>query len=139
VDRMSMAHSLEVRVPYLDHDVVDWMLRLPGRYKAGGGRGKLLLRRLSATLLPRKLVAPRKQGFDVPISGWLRGPLREAMTDLLAEETVRRRGLFRPEAVLRMVREHLEKQADHGERLWLLVALEGWQRQVLEPGRGAGR
>jgi asparagine synthase (glutamine-hydrolysing) len=134
VDRMSMVHSLEVRVPYLDHEVVDWMLRLPGRFKAGGSQGKLLLRRFSGLVLPKELVARRKQGFDVPISGWLRGPLREPLTDLLSEATLRRRGLFRATAVGRMLREHLEEEADHGERLWLLMALEGWSRQGLDTG-----
>jgi len=136
VDRMSMAHSLEVRVPYLDHDVADWMLALPGRFKSAGTRGKPLLRRVSTALLPREMVSRRKQGFDVPISAWLRGALREALTDLLSSDAVRRRGLFRPEEVARMVREHLEEQADHGEKLWLLMALEGWQRQALPSGAG---
>ena len=132
VDRMSMAHSLEVRVPYLDHAVTDWMLSLPGRFKGRCLRGKPLLRALSGRALPAELVARRKQGFDVPISAWLRGPLREPLTDLLSEGTVRRRGLFRPEPVSSMMREHLSGEADHGERLWLLLALEGWQQQVLD-------
>lgn len=132
VDRMSMAHSLEVRVPYLDHEVTDWMLALPGRFKGRAGKGKPLLRRLSRTLLPPRLVARRKQGFDVPVGPWMRGALREPLTDLLAEETVRRRGLFEPRVVTDLVSEHLRGEADHGERLWLLAALEGWQQGVLD-------
>jgi asparagine synthase (glutamine-hydrolysing) len=130
VDRMSMAHSLEVRVPYLDNELVDWVLPLPGRLKADRRQGKLLLRAVAASMLPEAARRP-KQGFDVPVSAWLRGPLREPMTDLLSEETVRRRGLFRPETVSRMVREHLDGETDHGEPLWLLMALEGWQQRAL--------
>ena len=132
VDRMSMAHSLEVRVPYLDNDLVDWVLPLPGRLKANGRQGKLLLRRLAASVLPSGAAGRRKQGFDVPISVWLRGPLREALTDYLSEGTMRRRGLFRPGSVTTLVREHLEGRADHGEPLWLLLAYEGWQQRVLD-------
>ena len=68
----------------------------------------------------------------MPISKWLRGPLRPAMTDYLSETTVRAAGWFRPEVVSRLVREHLEERADHGEALWLLVALEAWRARVLE-------
>jgi asparagine synthase (glutamine-hydrolysing) len=81
--------------------------------------------------LPGPVAARPKQGFDVPISSWLRGPLRGAMTDLLSESTIRAAGLFRPEVVTRLVTEHLEGVADHGEPLWLLVALEGWRARVL--------
>jgi asparagine synthase (glutamine-hydrolysing) len=86
--------------------------------------------------LPPSLVARRKQGFDVPVSDWLRGALREPLGDYLAEETVRRRGLFRPAAVSTMMREHLSGRADHGERLWLLMALEGWSRVALDRAPG---
>jgi asparagine synthase (glutamine-hydrolysing) len=131
VDRMSMAHSLEVRVPYLDNEVADLVLPLPGRTKVSGTQGKVLLRKVAARVLPGPVAARPKQGFDVPISSWLRGPLRGAMTDLLSESTIRAAGLFRPEVVTRLVTEHLEGVADHGEPLWLLVALEGWRARVL--------
>ena len=132
VDRMSMAHSLEVRVPYLDNELLDLLTGLPGRLKVGWLKNKRLLRRCSAAILPREIAARRKQGFDVPISTWLRGPLREPLTDYLSAATVRRRGLFRGEQVGAWVREHLEGTADHGERLWLLLAFEGWQQQALD-------
>jgi len=132
VDRMSMAHSLEVRVPYLDHDVTDWMLGLPGRLKARGLEGKRVLKRITGELLPETVARRPKQGFEAPVSQWLRGALREPLTDYLGEASVRDRRLFRPEAVGRMVREHLDETADHGEKLWLLLALESWQHQVLD-------
>ena len=132
VDRMSMAVSLEVRVPYLDEDLADYVLALPGRHKVRGREGKVVLRRVAQRLLPAEILHRPKQGFDVPIGAWLRGPLREAMSDLLSEPAVRRRGLFRPAVVTRWIREHLAGEPGRGEPLWLLVALEGWMSRVLD-------
>jgi asparagine synthase (glutamine-hydrolysing) len=132
VDRMSMAHSLEVRVPYLDNELVDWVLALPGELKVNSRRGKLLLRAVAASVLPQAVSRRPKRGFDVPISAWLRGSLKDPLIDCLSEGAVRRRGLFRPETVTRLVDEHLSGAADHGEPLWLLLALEGWQRRSLD-------
>jgi asparagine synthase (glutamine-hydrolysing) len=136
VDRMSMAHSLEVRVPYLDDEVVDLVVALPGRLKLRGLRGKWLLRRVASRVLPREVARRRKQGFEVPIGAWMRGPLRDPLTDYLSPETVRRRGLFRPERVTDLLRQHLDGDADHGQRLYLLLALEVWQQQVLDRATG---
>jgi asparagine synthase (glutamine-hydrolysing) len=138
VDRMSMAHSLEVRVPYLDNEVADFVLAQPGHRKVRGRQVKWMLRRFASTLLPGGAAARRKQGFDVPVATWLRGPLREAVTDYLSEETVRRRGLFRPAAVGRMLDLHLRGEADHADRLWVLMALEGWMQTALNR-RAAGQ
>jgi asparagine synthase (glutamine-hydrolysing) len=132
VDRMSMAHSLEVRVPYLDNDLADFVLAQPGSRKVRGRQVKWMLRRFAATVLPDGAAFRRKQGFDVPVADWLRGTLRGALTDYLSESAVRRRGLFRPETVSSMVKEHLQGEADHGERLWLLMALEGWMQATLD-------
>jgi asparagine synthase (glutamine-hydrolysing) len=132
VDRMSMAHSLEVRVPYLDNEVVDWVLPLPGALKACRRETKSLLKRVCRGLLPAAVATRPKRGFDVPISAWLRGPLREPLTDYLSDAAVRRRGLFEPRVVGSMIDEHLAGEVDHGEQLWLLLALEGWQQQVLD-------
>jgi asparagine synthase (glutamine-hydrolysing) len=132
VDRMSMAHSLEVRVPYLDNDLADFALTQPGSRKVRGRQVKWMLRRFASSVLPDDAASRPKQGFDVPVAEWLRGPLREVLTDFLSESAVRRRGLFRPEAVSAMVDRHLGGEADHGERLWLLVALEGWMQASLD-------
>jgi asparagine synthase (glutamine-hydrolysing) len=137
VDRMSMAVSLEVRVPYLDEDLADYVLALPGAHKVGLNEGKKVLRRVARRLLPAQILRRPKQGFDVPIGAWLRGSLREPMTDLLSEAAVRRRGLFRPEVVGRWVREHLADEPGRGEALWLLLALEGWMSRVLDARGGA--
>ena len=87
-------------------------------------------------MLPPQVAARRKQGFDVPVAAWLRGPLREPLCDLLGEASVRRRGLWRPDAVQSLVREHLESTRDHSEKLWCLLALEGWMRAALDTPRG---
>jgi len=135
VDRMSMAHSLEVRVPYLDHDLADFALAQPGSRKVRGRQVKWMLRRFASRVLPEGAASRPKLGFDVPVSDWLRGPLREPLTDYLSEATVRRRGLFRPGVVAAWVRDHLAGEADHGERLWLLMALEGWMQACLDRRR----
>ena len=82
--------------------------------------------------MPAGAAQKRKQGFDVPISDWQRGALRDGLNDYLGESSVRRRGLFRQDSVGSMVSEHLRGDADHGERLWLLMALEGWMQAVLD-------
>lgn len=126
VDRMSMAQSLEVRVPYLDNEVADLVLPLPGRIKQTLTRDKILLRSAARQLLPPTGALRRKRGFEVPIGQWLRGPLRPALTDLLAEETIAHQGLLRPAEVSRMVGQHLEEACDHGRALWTLMVLSRW-------------
>jgi asparagine synthase (glutamine-hydrolysing) len=128
VDRMSMAHSLEVRVPFLDNEVVDLVLPLAGRHKASLFRNKILLRRAVEGLIPRTTATRRKQAFAVPIDAWLRGSLREVATDLLSEKSVEHRGLFASEAVQGLLRDHLENRRDCGLQLWTLMVLEHWQR-----------
>jgi asparagine synthase (glutamine-hydrolysing) len=126
VDRMSMAHSLEVRVPYLDNQVVDLVLPLPGSLKQSLRRDKILLREAAADLLPPSAVAREKRGFEVPIGAWLRGPLRPALLDHLSSETIVRQGLLQPQSVGRLVDEHLGKKEDHGRALWALLVLSHW-------------
>ncbi len=128
VDRMSMAHSLEVRVPFLDNEVANFVLPLPGRLKATLVRDKILLRRAVETVIPKTAATRRKQAFAVPIGAWLRGELREAATDLLSPESVRRRNLFSVEVVQELLAAHLEGRRDHGAALWSLLVLEHWQR-----------
>ena len=130
VDRMSMAHSLEVRVPFLDNEVADFVLPLPGRLKATLMRDKILLRRAVAGVIPQTTATRRKQAFATPIGPWLRTELRPAADDLLAPESVRRRGLFEPDVVTGMLSEHVDGRWDHGTALWTLMVLENWQRRL---------
>jgi len=129
VDRMTMAASLEARVPFLDRALVEWAFRQPGRYKVRGGAGKLLLRRYLRDRLPRAAARP-KHGFNLPLGRWLRGPLRELVQDTLSLEAVRRRGLFRPEAVQRLLAAHLQGRGDHARKVFTILVLEIWLSQM---------
>jgi len=132
VDRMSMAASLEARVPLLDHRVVELALSLPAAMKLRHGATKRILRRVVADRLPPELLRQPKRGFSIPMKNWMRGPLRPMMTDLLSGERLRRRGLFQLACVERWMREHLRGQANHSHRLWALMVLELWQQESLD-------
>jgi asparagine synthase (glutamine-hydrolysing) len=131
-DLTSMAASLELRSPLLDHEVVELGLSLPDRLKAKGTRGKLALRRAFAAELPPEVLAAPKRGFGVPVSLWFRGELRGLARETLLDGTARGRGLFRPATVERLLDEHAAGRADHGARLWSLLMLELWQRTHLD-------
>jgi asparagine synthase (glutamine-hydrolysing) len=133
VDRMTMAASLEARVPFLDRAFVEWALRQPGSYKIRRGRGKALLREALAARLPRTARRP-KRGFDAPLGRWLRGGGRELLGDLLSTEAVSRRGLFRPGAVASLVEAHLRARADHSRKLFGLLVVELWLRESAAAG-----
>jgi asparagine synthase (glutamine-hydrolysing) len=127
-DITSMAHSLELRSPLLDHEVLELGVSLPDRLKTRGLRGKEALRRAFADALPPQVVRRGKSGFGVPLAAWFRGELRGLAADLLLDERARGRGQLRPAAVKRLLDEHVSGRADHGHRLWCLVMLELWQR-----------
>jgi asparagine synthase (glutamine-hydrolysing) len=133
-DRMSMAHSLELRAPFCDHRLVEESLRIPSRTKIPGARLKGLLKTAFADVLPPEVLSHRKQGFMVPLGRWLRTDLRGLLEDLLSEERVRRRGLFVPETVERLTQEHLSGARTHSDRLWTLMMAEMWMRQRLDSG-----
>src|SRR6185437_15776506 len=112
-DLASMAHSLELRSPFLDHEVVALGLALPDALKVHRREGKVALRRAFASLLPPGVASRGKSGFGVPLGRWFRSDLREAANDLLATD----RGWFRLETVRRLLDEHESGRADHGHRL----------------------
>jgi asparagine synthase (glutamine-hydrolysing) len=124
LDRMSMAVSLEARVPFLDHEVVEYAMGIPAGWKLHRGRGKWILRRAFTDLLPPEIRRRRKEGFSIPMKNWLRGPLRPMLLELLHERRVRERGWFRPAEVARLLREHLDGRENHAHRLWCLMSLE---------------
>ncbi|HEX9636844.1 MAG TPA: asparagine synthase (glutamine-hydrolyzing) [Acidobacteriota bacterium] len=126
VDRMSMAVSLEARVPFLDHRVVEYAASLELAAKLRGLSTKRLLRQALSGLLPPETLARGKQGFSIPMKNWLRGELKPMLLDTLSEARVRRRGWFAWPAVERLQREHLAGQADHAHRLWALLLVERW-------------
>ena len=131
-DRTSMAATLEVRVPFLNHELVELAARMPPRLKLRGLRRKYILKRAAEELLPREVVWRKKAGFGAPIRAWLRGPLRPLVDELLSEETVRRRGLFRPAEVRRVVESNLSGREDFSLQVLQLLTLEMWQREFLD-------
>jgi asparagine synthase (glutamine-hydrolysing) len=130
VDRMSMAASIEARVPLLDHRLVAFALNLPPHWKMRHGQTKLILRQAMNGRLPAAILDKPKQGFSIPLKHWLRGPLRPLLTDTLTESTITRRGLFQPQTIRRWLSEHLNGQANHSHRLWTLMVLELWQQKT---------
>jgi asparagine synthase (glutamine-hydrolysing) len=134
VDRMSMATSIEARVPLLDHRIVEFALNLPASYKLRCGRTKLILQQAMRDRLPEVVLNRRKQGFSVPLKQWLREPLQPLMRDLLSSECIRRRGYFDPRPIGQWMSEHLQGTANHSHRLWALMAFELWHRQILDGG-----
>jgi asparagine synthase (glutamine-hydrolysing) len=135
VDRMSMAHSLEVRVPLLDHHLLEWVLRLPWAMRFRRGRGKHLLRRVAARYLPAPILKPRKQGFTVPVGRWLRGELGDVARALFASEAFASRGIVRQDKALDLLAMHRSGRFDLGHRIWSLVVLEMWCRVWLDGQR----
>ncbi|GAB6037077.1 asparagine synthase (glutamine-hydrolyzing) [Fundidesulfovibrio butyratiphilus] len=131
-DRMAMAHSLEGRSPLLDQDLAAFAARLPARMKLRGRRGKYLLRKAFAHLLPPEVLAQGKQGFGVPVSTWLREDLHAWCRERLLHGEATRR-LFRAQPIVRLLDEHRAGKADHGKRLWALLSLEEWLRTVVRP------
>jgi asparagine synthase (glutamine-hydrolysing) len=132
VDRMSMAHSIESRVPLLDNEVIDFAASLPASLKIHDGRRKHLLKEAVRTLLPDAILNRRKQGFGVPLGVWFRGGLSDLLTDVLTSPRTRQRGYLRPAFVDRLVEEHRAGTRDHTLRLWQLMVFELWHREYLD-------
>ena len=131
VDRASMAVSLEVRVPLLDHRVVEYTATLPDSLKYRNGTGKYVLRRLLARYLPTHLIERPKMGFAVPIDRWLRYELKDLLLDYLSPERLKKEGLFDYTFVEKRLKEHLSGQVNHHYRLWALLMWEMWRERWL--------
>src|SRR5262249_44187470 len=134
-DRASMATGLELRAPFLDHTFVEFLGRIPSQLKLSGFRGlKGLLKRALGDRLPPAILRRRKKGFGVPFGAWFRGPLASLLREILANDRMRRGGLFDPDAVSRLVDEHVAGVRDHDSVLWSLVAFELWRLAYLGDG-----
>jgi asparagine synthase (glutamine-hydrolysing) len=133
-DRMSMAHSLELRAPFCDHRVIEESLRIAPALKIPGLRLKGLLKAAFADALPPPVLSHQKQGFMIPLGRWLRTDLRDLMDDLLSQEGIRARGLFSPSVVEGLKQEHLGGSRSHSDRLWTLMMAELWMRHYLDAG-----
>jgi len=132
VDRMSMATSLEARAPFLDRDLIELAFRMPGRMKLRGGVGKHILKAAMKGIVPAFVLKRSKEGFSIPMKNWLRKELKPLLLELLSEERVKHRGLFRWPAVERRVREHLEGRANHAHQLFPLMVFERWAEEFLD-------
>ncbi len=128
-DRMSMAHSLEVRPPFLDHRIVEFAASLPASLKIRGSRQKVLLKELMRDKLPASVLRRKKIGFDIPAHDWLRGCLRPLMMEVLLDDSPDRANLFRREAIETYIRQHLERQVNIGYHLWGLMVLFLWMKK----------
>jgi asparagine synthase (glutamine-hydrolysing) len=131
VDRASMATGLEIRVPLLDHRVVEFTAALPEFFKYRNGTGKYLLKKLLAKYLPLSLFERPKMGFGVPIDRWLRFELKDLLLDYLSSERLKKEGLFNTALVEKKIKEHLSNQTNHQYRLWSLLMWEMWRDRWL--------
>ena len=133
-DRMSMAHALEVRPPFLDHRIVEFCASLPVGLKIRANRRKFLLEELMKGKLPPGVLGRKKVGLDIPTHDWLRGPLRELLMDTLSTDAIGRTKLFHPAVIQNIVRRHLERRGNYGFHLWglmiLFLLLNKWQIQT---------
>lgn len=127
-----MAANLEVRVPFLNKDLIELSARIPASLKIKGLTRKYILKRAVEKLLPKDVVWRKKAGFGAPIRSWIRGPLRPVIDDLLSEDAVNRRGLFRYSAVKRLISINQSGREDRSLEVFQLLTLEIWMRQFLD-------
>jgi asparagine synthase (glutamine-hydrolysing) len=131
-DRMSMAASIEARVPFLDHAVIEFAAALPSRFKLRGSRTKILMKKLAERYAPRELIYRRKVGFTVPITRWMTGAMAPFLRDTLLSDRCLERGYWKPDVLKRMVDAHLERKVDREQGLWAVLALELWHRVYMD-------
>jgi asparagine synthase (glutamine-hydrolysing) len=129
VDRMSMAHSVEVRPPFLDHRIVEFAATLPASLKIQGSRQKFILKELMKNKLPPAVLQRKKVGFDIPAHEWLRGPLRGLLTDTLNAGLAEHPGLFQPKVMQTLLQAHVDRRANLGYHLWGLLILFLWMKE----------
>jgi len=129
VDRASMAHSLEVREPLMDHPLVEWLANLPSRLKIRDGEGKWLLKKAMEPHLPHAIMYRPKMGFAVPLARWFRGPLRERLSSALLEGALRRTGIFEARYLGALIDAHVSGRRDHSSPLWTLLMFEAFLRR----------
>lgn len=134
VDIATMANSLEGRSPLLDHELVEWALRIPEDLSSNFSEGKLVLKALARKHLPASVIDRPKMGFGIPINDWFKGELQSVARDTLLSQRARERGLFDPVSVERMIADHASGRESHGYRLWALLCLELWFKEMVEGG-----
>jgi asparagine synthase (glutamine-hydrolysing) len=132
VDRMTMAHGLEARVPFVDHRVAEFAARLPFSWKLRGMTTKYILKLAMRPYLPEVTTRQRKRGFSLPVDAWIRGPLAPHVTRLIRSSTFRSRGLFSREGIEELLASHESRREELGQQLWALLCFEIWCRIYLD-------
>jgi asparagine synthase (glutamine-hydrolysing) len=132
VDRMTMAHGLEARVPFLDHHLLEWAFTVPSRHKLRDREGKLLVKKAMEARLPKEILYRPKQGFNVPMKLWMRTELREFVCDTLASASFRGRGLYRDDRAAALLDDHLSGRQDVSNKIFALLALELWHQKFVD-------
>jgi asparagine synthase (glutamine-hydrolysing) len=131
-DRMTMAHGLEARSPYLDHELVEFLAAFPSRLKIRGRKLKYVLRKIASEYLPEEIIRRRKQGFMFPVAFWFRNELYDFVRSFLLDSFYVKQGLFNKERVLRLLEDHRQNRVDNHVRLWMLLNLEIWHRIYIQ-------
>ena len=137
VDRASMAHSLEVREPLMDHEIVEWLATLPAALKVRGQEGKFLLKKAMEPKLPREILYRPKMGFAVPLARWFRGPLRERVRAAVLGPRLAATGWFERATLEHLIDTHCSGARDHSAALWSLLMFEAFLRRVVDGGAAA--
>ena len=131
-DTMSMAASIESRVPFLDHDFVQFAVQVPQRYKIRGTAGKYLVKRAMERVLPPSVIRRKKMGFPVPINQWFRGKSIECIRAILTSRRTQERGIFQTQFLARLIDEHVQGHRDHSDALWTSLNFELWNRVFID-------
>ncbi len=132
VDRMSMAASLEARVPLLDHKLIDFVMQIPSELKLKGLETKYIFKKAMEDIVPHEILYREKQGFGVPINEWINSNLRERIHQELLEKRTLERGYFKAEYIKTLLDEHSSNRRDHSYQLWILWMLELWHRRFVD-------
>ena len=132
VDRASMAHSLEVREPLMDHELVDWLATLPTSHKINGQEGKNIFKKAMEPYLPNDVLYRPKMGFSVPLARWIRGPLKQRVRDALLGQRLADTGWFNQSYLEHLVEAHNAGTRDYSASIWTLLMFEAFLRHVVD-------
>ena len=128
LDRASMFSSLETRVPYLDHNLIEWVLSMPKNLKSSNGLSKVCLRKVLYKYIPRKIIERPKMGFGIPINIWLKEDLKDWAEDLLSESALNNQNIFNTNTVRAIWSEHIEGKKDNHNKLWSIINFQLWMK-----------
>ena len=131
-DRMSMANSLEVRAPFTDYRLLEFAMQVPQRMKVHNMTTKWITRQAMRDILPREVLTKKKMGFNPPLPQWINGELKPVIREFLSPAAIERRGIFRPDAVQKLLRDHEENRRDNALKIWALLMIEVWQRMYFD-------